>query len=104
MVLLSTSNPNGKAHIMTANLDGETNLKTFSATSLTCHMQTPEQLANDLDAVVECENPNADLGRFVGRLKAFEKGLRRSDKPKSVGLGSENIVLRGTQLKVGLKT
>ena len=31
MLILSSSNPNGKVTIMTANLDGETNLKTHSA-------------------------------------------------------------------------
>ena len=68
MLLLSGSNPNGKVTIMTANLDGETNLKTQSAPSLTRGFNQPH-LVNNIRAQVECENPCADLSRFVGRLK-----------------------------------
>jgi phospholipid-translocating ATPase len=53
---------------------------------------------HDLDTfrgLVECENPNPDLGRFVGRLKVVEADGRTSVYP----LGPENVVWRGTRLK-----
>ena len=46
MLILSSSNPKGKASIMTANLDGETNLKTQSAPNETRDMTQPHLLNN----------------------------------------------------------
>ena len=46
MLLLSSSNPNGKVTIMTANLDGETNLKTHSAPHITRDFTQPHQINN----------------------------------------------------------
>ena len=51
ILLLSSSNPNGKVTIMTANLDGETNLKTHSASDLTRQCTQPH-LLNELQAQV----------------------------------------------------
>ena len=51
---------------MTANLDGETNLKNQVAPSLT-RKHRADQLMN-LKAQIECENPNPDLQGFVGRM------------------------------------
>ena len=67
MVLLATSNKNGRASVMTANLDGETNLKHRFAPSLTRHLKS--QNINDLVATIECQNPDPDLTTFVGNLK-----------------------------------
>ena len=53
ILLLSSSNPNGKVTIMTANLDGETNLKTHSASDLTRQCTQPH-LLNELQAQVQC--------------------------------------------------
>ena len=95
MVILSTSFPNGKANIMTTNLDGETNLKVHTATNATKEYDTPG-LLKQLSGYIECENPNADLQRFIGRLKIFEDV---GSRPKSVALAHENVVLRGAKLK-----
>ena len=105
---------------MTANLDGETNLKTHVAPAATRQYQTPEHLASDLNAVIECENPNADLGRFIGRIKLLSDPpsvnnnygtssssssssgyteVNVNNRAKSIGLSFDNIVLRGTELK-----
>ena len=46
MLLISSSSSNGKVTIMTANLDGETNLKTHSASHLTRQCTQPHQLNN----------------------------------------------------------
>ena len=93
LVLLSSSNPNGKCFVMTANLDGETNLKPLFASKETKECQTPELLAN-LHAQVECQNPNTDLLSFKGRIK------RKNIQNQMIGsLGLENIAMRGTQLQ-----
>ncbi len=96
VVLLSSSAPNGKANLLTANLDGETNLKVHSAPALTRGCQTQEALSR-LRGVVECENPNADLTRFVGRAKVFRS--RDEARMRTAGLSLENVALRGTQLR-----
>lgn len=100
LLLLATSSPTGKASIMTANLDGETNLKVHNAPKLTRGYQTPDALAR-LRGVIECENPNADLHRFLGRLKIYGDGSghHRQSRPKLLGLTQDNIVLRGTKLQ-----
>ena len=67
LVLLGTSNTNGKASILTANLDGETNLKNQIAPSLTRNYCVDE--LQNLKADIECENPNPDLQGFVGRME-----------------------------------
>ena len=46
MLILSSSNPKGKVSIMTANLDGETNLKTQSAPNETRGLTQPHMLNN----------------------------------------------------------
>ena len=76
LVILSSSFPNGKANIMTANLDGETNLKVHHAPQATRAFNTPAMLES-IKGLVQCENPNADLGRFIGRLKIFQEGGTR---------------------------
>ena len=68
LVLLSTANTNGKCFVMTANLDGETNLKPLFASKETKDCDSPELLAN-LQAQIECQNPNSDLMSFKGRIK-----------------------------------
>ena len=55
MLLLSSSNPNGKVTIMTANLDGETNLKTHTAPHVTRTLTRPH-LLNNLKAKVSFNN------------------------------------------------
>jgi len=66
----------------------------FSAPVATRQLRRPHELQN-LRAVIECENPNPDLGRYVGRLKVTDSENRVSVYP----LGPENIVWRGTRLK-----
>ena len=93
MLILSSSNPNGKVTIMTANLDGETNLKTHSAPHVTRHLTQPH-LLNNMRAQIECENPNPDLNRFQGRINVVQAvGVQ------VVSLGLNNMAFRGTQLK-----
>ena len=43
LVVLATSSPSGKGYVMTANLDGETNLKPVFATKLTKQCQVSQR-------------------------------------------------------------
>uniref|UniRef100_A0A8C1EAR2 ATPase phospholipid transporting 11B (putative) n=2 Tax=Cyprinus carpio TaxID=7962 RepID=A0A8C1EAR2_CYPCA len=77
LVLLSSDRAEGTCHITTASLDGETNLKTHYAVPETAVSQSVSRLES-LQAVVECQQPEADLYR---------------------PLGPENLLLRGARLK-----
>lgn len=71
MVLISTSSSNGQCHVTTANLDGETNLKTRDCLESTKKLTTASSL-NTLNGVVDCEKPNTDLYEFVGNMRIEE--------------------------------
>ncbi|RXM28266.1 putative phospholipid-transporting ATPase IF [Acipenser ruthenus] len=77
LVLLSSDREDGTCHITTASLDGETNLKTHFAVPETAVAQSVSRL-EALVAIIECQQPEADLYR---------------------PLGSENLLLRGARLK-----
>ncbi|XP_033847975.1 phospholipid-transporting ATPase IF [Periophthalmus magnuspinnatus] len=93
LVLLSSERPDGTCHITTASLDGETNLKTHYSVAETSVCQSVTQLES-LQAVVECQQPEADLYRFVGRVTVTQHG-EEIVRP----LGPENLLLRGARLK-----
>ncbi len=79
MVILSSSSPQGKANIMTANLDGETNLKCHTAAAITKHCSTPASL-DQVVGLIQCENPNANLNNFIGNLKIFNHPSENSSR------------------------
>uniref|UniRef100_A0A3Q2D0S6 Phospholipid-transporting ATPase n=1 Tax=Cyprinodon variegatus TaxID=28743 RepID=A0A3Q2D0S6_CYPVA len=93
LILLSSDRVDGTCHITTASLDGETNLKTHFSVPETSVCQSVSQL-EALQAVVECQQPEADLYRFVGRITVtqHEEEIVRP-------LGPENLLLRGARLK-----
>uniref|UniRef100_A0A665USL1 Phospholipid-transporting ATPase n=1 Tax=Echeneis naucrates TaxID=173247 RepID=A0A665USL1_ECHNA len=93
LVLLSSDRADGTCHITTASLDGETNLKTHFSVAETSVCQSVSQLES-LQAVVECQQPEADLYRFVGRITVTQHG-EEIVRP----LGPENLLLRGARLK-----
>ncbi|XP_062311989.1 phospholipid-transporting ATPase IF-like, partial [Osmerus eperlanus] len=93
LVLLSSERVEGTCHITTASLDGETNLKTHYAVPETAVSQSVSTL-EALQAVVECQQPDADLYRFVGRITVTQQG-EEIVRP----LGPENLLLRGARLK-----
>uniref|UniRef100_A0AAX7SGG5 Phospholipid-transporting ATPase n=1 Tax=Astatotilapia calliptera TaxID=8154 RepID=A0AAX7SGG5_ASTCA len=93
LVLLSSDRPDGTCHITTASLDGETNLKTHYSVAETSVCQSVSQL-EALQAVVECQQPEPDLYRFVGRMTVTQHG-EEIVRP----LGPENLLLRGARLK-----
>jgi len=94
MVMISSYDPEGQCLITTANLDGETNLKIFNCLSDTALLQTEESL-DILVASIECEQPQPDLYKFVGRMNIYNQG----PEPKVRSLGAENVLLRGARLK-----
>ncbi|KAK6644621.1 hypothetical protein RUM43_000889 [Polyplax serrata] len=69
LVLLISSNSESKCFVTTANLDGETDLKTLQCPkSLKRNCKTEEQL-NSLEATIKCENPTPNLYKFHGRIE-----------------------------------
>ncbi|XP_054789865.1 phospholipid-transporting ATPase 1-like [Prosopis cineraria] len=87
MVLLSTSDPTGVAYVQTANLDGESNLKTRYAKPETISLLPEKERINGL---IKCEKPNRNIYGFQGSMEIDGKRL---------SLGSSNIVLRGCEIK-----
>ncbi|XP_068247329.1 LOW QUALITY PROTEIN: phospholipid-transporting ATPase IF-like [Palaemon carinicauda] len=94
LLLLLSSDPETKCDVTTANLDGETNLKTFFCPEGTHHLQTPEDLWH-FRAVINCELPHANLYDFKGRLDVY----RGNSEPTKSSLSTENLLLRGARLK-----
>jgi len=86
LILIASSDANGLAYVMTANLDGETNLKL-------------RQVSTDMNkrkfgkgCTLKCELPNNHLNNFEG---TFTDGADQSSFP----LSNQNMLLRGTQLR-----
>ncbi|KAJ7324730.1 hypothetical protein JRQ81_017750 [Phrynocephalus forsythii] len=93
LVLLSSDRPDGSCYVTTASLDGETNLKTHVAVPETAVLQSVAKL-DKLVAVIECQQPEADLYRFVGRITISQQ-IEDIVRP----LGPESLLLRGARLK-----
>ncbi|XP_058978174.1 phospholipid-transporting ATPase IF [Musca domestica] len=92
VVLLHSSDKNGKCFVTTANLDGETNLKT-----LTIPRGLPkigDSHLEDLNKLgtIECESPRTDLYTFNGKIEV-------QDTSMILPLTSDNLLLRGSKLK-----
>ncbi|KAG1664091.1 hypothetical protein FOA52_013275 [Chlamydomonas sp. UWO 241] len=91
LLLLSCSDPSGVCYAETANLDGETNLKTKFCYVPTAGMRTADELAPlAKGSYVTCEQPNARLYVFDG---AFVDADGRQEP-----LTSDNLMLRGSTL------
>ena len=95
MVVLSTSQDQGQCYAMTANLDGETSLKTKLASPLTKKMRSIEEI-DQFVGCVQCENPNPKLDNFLGRMYTFGD---LNNHVETCSLSAENLLLTGAQLK-----
>ncbi|KXJ73282.1 hypothetical protein RP20_CCG016146 [Aedes albopictus] len=104
LVLLKSSDENGKCFVTTANLDGETNLKTMMVPK-----GMPELSEDKLHTLgrIECELPRTDLYTFNGRLELAEVH-QRHEMTSVDGFGAdnhmlplmaENLLLRGSRVK-----
>ncbi|VDL26992.1 unnamed protein product [Hymenolepis diminuta] len=100
MLILASSNLNGKVFITTDNLDGESSIKTTNALAFTQNLFTPtvKKIENDqlynIDLGLErstiiCQNPCEDL-------KAFEGSLNLPHE--SIPLALNSVVYRGARL------
>ncbi|CAL8285523.1 unnamed protein product [Lota lota] len=89
-VLLSSSEPHAMCYIETSNLDGETNLKIRQGLRATAKLKDAESLSR-LCGQLECESPNRHLYDFVGRIQL--------EGHCQLPVGSDQVVLRGTQLR-----
>ncbi|XP_078530991.1 phospholipid-transporting ATPase IC isoform X2 [Lissotriton helveticus] len=100
ILLLTSSDPNSLCYVETAALDGETNLKFKMSLEVTDRLLKEDGDAGgsikeeknlaDFDGVVECEEPNNRLDRFIGTLIW---------KNRSYGLDADKILLRGCTIR-----
>ncbi|XP_077138750.1 phospholipid-transporting ATPase IC-like isoform X1 [Ranitomeya variabilis] len=90
VLLLSSSEPNSLCYVETAELDGETNLKFKMSLDVTDTFLQKEQELSQFDGLVECEEPNNRLDKFVGTL--FWRG-------SSSGLDNDKLLLRGCKIR-----
>eukprot|EP00929_Paragymnodinium_shiwhaense_P107699 TRINITY_DN7404_c0_g1_i1.p1 TRINITY_DN7404_c0_g1~~TRINITY_DN7404_c0_g1_i1.p1 ORF type:complete len:1162 (-),score=261.07 TRINITY_DN7404_c0_g1_i1:87-3572(-) len=103
LVILSTAHPLGHCFIETANLDGETNLKTKQAPkalfAMVDEQNDPEaavaKVKKDMEGHIECEGPNEFLYQFVGTMHTKKPGGEQEKVP----LDADSVVLRGCKLK-----
>ncbi|XP_053166188.1 phospholipid-transporting ATPase IH isoform X1 [Hemicordylus capensis] len=94
LIFLSSSRADGTCFVTTASLDGESSHKTYYAVQDTKAFQR-EQDIDTLHATIECEQPQPDLYKFVGRINVYHD----RNEPVARPLGSENLLLRGATLK-----
>ena len=93
LVLLASSDAEGQGHTETANLDGETNLKTKFCFSQTSKFQTADDFESfSLNASIRCESPNAKLYQFEGSIVNVQPS-------QELPLTADNILLRGVTLR-----
>nr|AAM29376.1 LP01827p [Drosophila melanogaster] len=90
LVLLRSTDPHGKFFITTANLDGESNLKTLMVPRDLPTVDLPEM--HKL-GIIECESPTTDLYSFNGKIEL------KGGEGRVLPLSTENVLLRGSRVK-----
>uniref|UniRef100_A0A6I8N6M1 Phospholipid-transporting ATPase n=1 Tax=Ornithorhynchus anatinus TaxID=9258 RepID=A0A6I8N6M1_ORNAN len=70
LIFLSSSRGDGTCYVTTASLDGESSHKTHHAVQDTKGFHTEEDI-DTLHATIECEQPQPDLYKFVGRINIY---------------------------------
>ncbi|KAL0480091.1 phospholipid-transporting ATPase [Acrasis kona] len=96
LILISSSNPAGSCYVETANLDGETNLKTKRSVAHYQHVKNDHKQHSDLRARIEMELPNEHLDRFVGNMVETYDSAQQSAVHS---LGIDHLLLRGSTLR-----
>uniref|UniRef100_A0A8C0EP17 Phospholipid-transporting ATPase n=1 Tax=Bubo bubo TaxID=30461 RepID=A0A8C0EP17_BUBBB len=94
LIFLASSSVDGTCYVTTASLDGESNFKTHYAVRDTTVLCTDEAI-DALTATIECEQPQPDLYKFVGRIIIYGS----NQEPVARSLGPENLLLKGATLK-----
>uniref|UniRef100_A0A3Q3LTP8 Phospholipid-transporting ATPase n=1 Tax=Labrus bergylta TaxID=56723 RepID=A0A3Q3LTP8_9LABR len=90
ILLLSSSDPNSLCYVETAELDGETNLKFKMGLRVTDERLQHERQLAEFNALIECEEPNNRLDKFVGTML-----WDRERYP----LDLDNMLLRGCKIR-----
>ncbi|RQM26118.1 hypothetical protein B5M09_002587 [Aphanomyces astaci] len=91
MIILASSSPIGQCFTMTANLDGETNLKIRWVPSQLASPDNPMTADADIWAKVGPEEPSRRLDRFKATLTTCDN--------VKVSIGISNLLLRGVLLR-----
>uniref|UniRef100_A0A803TR95 Phospholipid-transporting ATPase n=1 Tax=Anolis carolinensis TaxID=28377 RepID=A0A803TR95_ANOCA len=94
LIFLASNTKDGSCYVTTASLDGESNVKTHYTVQDTSHLCTCQAIGC-LTATIECEQPQPDLYRFVGRINIYND----NQEPIARALGPENLLLKGATLK-----
>ncbi|XP_052900853.1 phospholipid-transporting ATPase IF [Anopheles moucheti] len=95
IVLLQSSDEHGRCYVTTANLDGETNLKTMAAPKgVPC--VPPERLHTV--GRIEYERPHTDLYSFNGRIELADMHVTGGEH-SVLPLAAENLLLRGSRIR-----
>eukprot|EP01012_Entosiphon_sulcatum_P031609 TRINITY_DN4015_c0_g1_i1.p1 TRINITY_DN4015_c0_g1~~TRINITY_DN4015_c0_g1_i1.p1 ORF type:complete len:1191 (-),score=188.74 TRINITY_DN4015_c0_g1_i1:51-3623(-) len=90
VVVLSTGLEAGVCYIETMNLDGETNLKSRAAPTVTQHLHDPAELCRTR-VEIECDAPNESLVKWEGVLRVNDS------QPQPLNL--PNVLFRGCKLR-----
>ncbi|EAA06286.6 AGAP000390-PA [Anopheles gambiae str. PEST] len=95
VVLLQSSDEHGRCYVTTANLDGETNLKTMAAPK-----GVPVVPPDRLHTIgrIEYERPHTDLYSFNGRIELADAYVAAGDH-SVLPLATENLLLRGSRIR-----
>lgn len=103
IILLTSANENGQAFIETANLDGETNLKTkqapeavFRSIGFSEQLNEASRNVAGLKGEVTYEGPNESLYTFIGKLE-YSMNDKKNEAP--IPLDEQHVVLRGCKIK-----
>ena len=89
--LLYSTGPQGSCCIETAQLDGETNLKTRKVAHEIAQFFDPNRPDTSIGTIA-CETPNNNLATFSGRYV-------RNGTATEIPLNAENVLLRGATLR-----
>jgi phospholipid-transporting ATPase len=97
LVPLYSSGDRGAIYVSTANLDGETNLKTKGALPATQEalQKSPDSDLGGFGCVVHAEAPKASIHDFKGFMEVSAAG----SSAEKLSLGPDQLLLRGTRLR-----
>ncbi|RKP19850.1 calcium ATPase [Rozella allomycis CSF55] len=94
ILLLNSSEIEGVCYVETANLDGETNLKSKESLDVTVKAAWTEDHLKELNMNIKVQLPDNDLYNFDGAIVLTENG---EEIKRPVGINQ--LLLRGSQLK-----
>jgi phospholipid-translocating P-type ATPase (flippase) len=104
MAMISSSVENGLLYSMTANLDGETNLKLRkvneeAALDTSTKISSLNSECGKLYGYIDCQSPNGDINNYDASLVKTTPNGEVLGEDSKIALGRENMLLRGCQLR-----